>query len=355
MKPLLVLALVMTLYSCNENQNTVPLYIGTYTSGDSEGIYKLNFNTETGMLTNLTLAATIGNPSFIAYSPNQKYMYAVNEADHGTVSSFRITETGHLTLINTVKSFGGAPCHISVNDSGTKLAASNYSGGNIALYDINEDGSLTEASQVFDHNLPNEKSHAHSAQFFKDVLFVADLGRNAMYKYIKNDTDAYTLKDSSFIKMTPNAGPRHFTFTKNADFIYVINEYASTITAAKKTGNTYEVISNTSTLADGFTDRNDCADIHLSNNEEFLYGSNRGENTIAVFRRDLINGNITKIQNASVHGNWPRNFTLSPDGKFLLVANQKSDNISVFKINDNDGTLSFLHDINIPTPVCLLF
>jgi 6-phosphogluconolactonase len=330
------------------------MYVGTYTNGQSEGIYQLQFDTDTGELNDLRLVATIENPSFIAYSPNKKYLYATDEGN-STVSSFKIEDNGMLKFINKVKSFGGAPCHISINQKGNKAVVSNYVGGNMALYDINKDGSLNQASQVFNHNTTEQKSHAHSAQFINNELFVADLGRNTMYLYEKGGNNNYKLKDSSIIKMTENAGPRHFTLTKDGKFIYVINEYASTVTASKKVGNKFELINHFSTLSTDYKGNNACADIHLSNDERFLYGSNRGENSIAVFKRDIETGVLEKIQNMPVHGDWPRNFTLDPTGKFLLVANKKSSNISVFSIDTSSGKLSFLYDIKVPNPVCLLF
>lgn len=349
----LLLMIPFILLSCKTK--ITPLYIGTYTSGESEGIYKFDFNSKTGDLNNLQLVAETKNPSFIAFAPNKKHIYAVGEDDNGTVSAFTIEENGQLKFINRVKSFGGAPCHISVNEAGTKAAASNYIGGNIALYSINKDGSLSNASQVFDHNTPEQKSHAHSAQFYKNDLFVADLGKNSVYEYQTKDTENYNLKTKAIVNSEDNAGPRHFSLTKDGMFIYIINELNSTITAAKKVDEHFELIHNKSTLSLDYSGKNACADIHLSKDERFLYGSNRGENSIAVFKRNTETGGIDKIQNISVHGDWPRNFSLDTTGKFLLVANQKSNNICVFKVDTNTGMLTFLKDYKAPTPVCLLF
>ncbi len=160
------LALSLMLLSCN-NQ-TIPVYVGTYTNQNSEGIYKFMFNTKTGDLSDLQLVAKTENPSFIAFSPNKAYLYAVNEAENGTVAAFKVEDDGSLTFINQEKSFGGAPCHVSVNQAGTKVVASNYVGGNISLYNTNKNGSLTEASQIFDHNTDSIKSHAHSAKFLNN-------------------------------------------------------------------------------------------------------------------------------------------------------------------------------------------
>ncbi|GAA4938869.1 lactonase family protein [Algibacter agarivorans] len=330
------------------------MYVGTYTNGVSKGLYQLQFNTETGELNTQKLAINIDNPSFLTYSPNRKYLYSTNGTDSGFLSSYKINNDGSLTLLTRVSSQGKGPCHISINEEGTKVAISNYGGGTVSIYPVNTNGSLSEASQVFNHNAEDKKSHAHSAQFFKDDLFVADLGRNAIYQYkLKNNN--YILKSSAIVTMQGNPGPRHFSISNNGEFIYIINEYGSSITSVKRTSDSFELIDHDSTLSESYKGNNSCADIHLSKDERFLYGSNRGENSIAVFKRNLKTGMLDKIQNISVHGDWPRNFTLDPTGKFLLVANKKSHNISVFSIDTSSGKLTFLHDIKVPTPVCLLF
>ncbi|WP_157207101.1 lactonase family protein [Mariniflexile maritimum] len=349
---LLFLSLTLT-FLTNHAQN-IPLYVGTYTDGTSEGIYKFQFNTKTGALSELQLAMATENPSFIAYSPNRKYMYAVSESLGGSVSAYKIQENGLLKFLNKVSSNGTGPCHIAINKQDTKAVVSNYRGGSAAIYSIARDGTLQEASQVFNYDTPERKAHAHSAQFFKDDLFIADLGMNVVYHYtLKNNQ--YALATPSIFSTTQNPGPRHFTFTKNGQFFYVINEYGNSVVSVKRTDAGFEQIDDDSTLDENYKGENACADIHLSKNELYLYGSNRGENTIAVFKRNKYNGTIEKIQTMPVHGDWPRNFTLDPTGKFLLVANQKSQNISVFSIDMPTGKLSFLHEVKVPTPVCLLF
>ncbi|MEN3323290.1 lactonase family protein [Mariniflexile soesokkakense] len=332
----------------------IPMYVGTYTDGFSEGIYKFDFNLKTGGLSNLQLAIATENPSFIAYAPNKKYLYAVSESLGGTVSSFKIQENGLLKFLNKVSSNGTGPCHISLNKQGNKAVVSNYRGGSAAVYNISRDGKLNDASQVFEYNTTDKVSHAHSAQFFKDELYIADLGMNTVYHYkLKNNN--YELTTTSIFKTTENPGPRHFALTRNGQFIYIINELSGSITSVKKTDSGFEQIDFDSTLEDTYEGKNACADIHLSKNELYLYGSNRGENSIAVFKRNKFDGTIEKIQTMPVHGDWPRNFTLDPSGKFLLVANQKSQNITIFSIDASTGTLTFLHDVKAPRPVCLLF
>jgi len=207
---------------------------------------------------------------------------------------------------------------------------------------------------VIDHYKRSEQSHAHSAKFFKNNLFVADLGLNtfSQYHFAENDKK-YLLKNS--FKIENNAGPRHFEISKKGKFIYVINELNSTISVLKQQKGSYVFIQNITTLDANFDGKSFCADIHLSKDGQFLYGSNRGENSIAVFKINNKSGKIQKTQTISTNGDWPRNFTLSPEGNYLLVANQRGKNISVFRINKETGNLIFLHSVNSPTPSCLLF
>tara|TARA_R110002050_G_scaffold94765_2_gene197249 strand:- start:109916 stop:110983 length:1068 start_codon:yes stop_codon:yes gene_type:complete len=351
---LCLFSLTLFLFNCKNENTTTFLYIGTYTNGDSEGIYKMLFNTDTGELSNMQLAIKTKNPSFITFSPNKKHLYAVGEGETSAITAFKVNENGSLEFINSESSNGNGPCHVSINKLGNKAVVSNYGGGTFSLFDINDDGSLNTASQVFNHNSEDQKSHAHSAQFYKEDLFVSDLGRNAVYQY-KLKNNEYQLKTSAIIEPTGNPGPRHFSLTNSGQFIYIINEYGSSITSVKRTDSGFEQIDEDSTLDKNYKGENSCADIHLSKDERFLYGSNRGENSIAVFKRNTQTGTLDKIQNISVHGDWPRNFTLDPTGRFLLVANKKSNNISIFKVDKNTGTLEFIKDYKAPTPVCLLF
>ena len=225
----------LSLMILNCSNPETQLYIGTYTDGASEGIYRVSFNLETGEITDKTLVAESTNPSFLAFSKDKQFLYAVNEIKDGAVSSFRIEDDGQLTEINKVSTQGAHPCHVSVNESDDKLVVSNYSGGNASLHTLNEDGSLSEAIQVFNHNRDSIAAHAHSGEFRDDELFIADLGRNAIYRYLQNE-DNYKLKDSSIVRMPDNAGPRHFRISKDGKFIYIINEYDNSVTVGKRNG-----------------------------------------------------------------------------------------------------------------------
>ena len=331
----------------------VPLYVGTFSDASSEGIYRYNFNTETGKISNKALAVKADSPSFIAYSADRKRMYAVtNDKKSGFVNAYNLRNDGTLEFINKVSSNGSGPCHVELNEKSDKVVVSNYGGGTVAVYGINSDGSIKEASQVFDHNIEGTKSHAHSAKFLKNNLFVADLGRDFLSHYVET-ADAFKLQEN--YSMVDKAGPRHFEISNKGKYIFVINELNSSVSVLKKEGASYTNIQDISTLDAGFDGKSYCADIHLSKNEQFLYGSNRGENSIVVYKRDKSTGLLEKIQSISTHGDWPRNFTLGPKGKFLLVANQKSKNISVYNVDKKTGKLTFIYSKDIPTPVCLLF
>lgn len=338
----------------NCEQKTTTLYVGTYTDGDSKGIYQFQFDSETGALTKKQLATTSENPSFITYSPDKKYLYAVNETDNGVVSAFKVESNNALSFINKVPTHGANPCHVALNQDGDKAVVSNYTGGNFALYTVKNDGALNEAFQILDQTTDSIVSHAHSAQFFGDDLYTSNLGLNVVFNY-RLSKDKYELISPSIVEIEDKSGPRHFSLTKDGEFIYIINELSSTITAARKTENGFELIETISTLDPNFKGESYCADIHLSEDEQFLYGSNRGENSMVIFKRDDTSGALKRIQNISVNGDWPRHFTLDPTGKFVLVANQRSNNISVFKVDKTNGELSFLHEVELPSPVCLLF
>jgi 6-phosphogluconolactonase len=338
----------------------IPLYVGTYTDSDSgsKGIYLYDFNLKTGELTNKKLAVEAINPSYIAFSSDKKLLYSVGETDNfegeksGSVNAYSVSKSGALTFINKVSSNGAHPCHVQLNEDNSKVAVSNYTGGTVSIHNIKKTGEIVPSKQVINHNTPTIQSHAHSAKFFNNALFVADLGRDYLAQYVESGSN-YLLKEN--YSMEPNAGPRHFEISKKGKFIYVINELNSSISVLKKKKDGHVFIQNMSTLDPEFNGKNFCADIHLSKDGLFLYGSNRGENSIAVFKINKRSGKLQKTQTISTNGDWPRNFTLSPDGNYLLAANQRSKNISVYSVDEKTGNLIYLHSVASPTPSCLLF
>lgn len=357
---LILLLICLTNCEMKNSQETYTLFVGTYTDGNSEGIYRYTFNTETGQLTNKKVAAATGNPSFLKISPDKKYLYAVNETntydgENGSVTTFKIDD-GELIALNTVSSFGAHPCHIGISDDGAMVAVSNYTGGNVSVFKTDANGSLI-TPQVIDHTLldSTKTSHTHSALFSQGKLFVADLGLDmlSVYPFLDGGIDA---AEAEVLPLPETAGPRHFVFGREDTILYVINELNSTISVFKRTEEgTFNLLETTSTLADDFKGDSYCADIRLSPDGKFLYGSNRGENTIVIFAVDQTTGKLSLIEREDVRGDWPRNFNIDPSGNFLLVANQRSNNITVYKRDKDNGTLDFIHELELPSPVCLEF
>ncbi|MCR9227800.1 MAG: lactonase family protein [Flavobacteriaceae bacterium] len=349
--------------ACAEKPEEKPMYtlfVGTYTDGDSEGIYTYTFDADTGELSNQRLAAKLTNPSYLAISGDKKNLYAVQEtADFdslgGGVTAFGLNKDV-LELQNSMGTQGAHPCHVSLSGDG-HLAVANYTGGNVSIFSLNDDGSLAENPQVIDHKALDsvKTSHAHMAQFNRDGLTVTDLGLDAVKRY-KNHNGRFVPGEQNTIPFEDGAGPRHFTFGGNGKTLYVINELNSTISVFERVGNgNYQEVQVVPTLDKDYQGKNACADLHLSPDGRFLYGSNRGENTIVIFAVDGDSGELELVGRESVHGDWPRNFSMDPKGEFLLVANKKTSNIVVFKRDAENGTLSFLNQTEHPSPVCLVF
>ncbi|WP_420321077.1 lactonase family protein [Flagellimonas sp.] len=349
--------------SCAEQPEKKPMYtlfVGTYTDGDSEGIYKFTFDSSTGALTNKNLAAVLPNPSFIKISKDKRNLYAVQEtADFdslgGGVTAFKLKD-GQLEHLNSMGTEGKHPCHVALSGDGY-LATSNYSGGNVSVFRLGENGELVSNPQTIDHKVldTSKTSHAHMAKFKENDLFVADLGLDAVKRY-SNLNHLFVPSEQASLDLAEGAGPRHFVFGREDKFLYVINELNSTLTVFKQKGDgSYTEIGTQSTLDPEFEGKSYCADIHLSADGKFLYGSNRGENTIVVFAVDSDSGKLSLVGRESVRGDWPRNFALDPSGNFLLVANQRSNNITIYKRDAEKGTLEFLNEIKMSSPVCLEF
>jgi len=364
-----LLCLVLTGHSVEAKKHK--LYVGTYTKGLADGIFVYSFNDQTGKLKDLKMPVTSNNPSFLTISANKKNLYAVSEVDEvekghsGGVSSFSIDPEGKLTLINQVLTNGPDPCHVSISPDGKKLVASNYTGGNLSLFNILPDGSLSEMVQQIQHTgsgpFPDRQTHAHahSAKFDPSgkFLYSADLGIDEFKIYNSPAGDKIlTPASQPFVKLPPGSGPRHFDFSSDGNYIYLICELNSTITVLMRYGNIWKSIQTIKTIPKDFSGENWCADIHLSSDGRFVYGSNRGHNSIAVFKRDQVSGRLEMIQTIPVEGNWPRNFALDPGRHFLLVANQKSNDITVFKVDEISGKLRYTGiKVPIESPVCLQF
>ncbi len=370
-----IVALVfLQLPGAETNPTYLPFYIGTYTYGESEGIYLYNLDPATGALHYVNKTVDVANPSFLAIEPEGRYLYAVNEIGKyqgeagGSVTAFRIdTKTGRLTFINRQPTHGGAPCYVSVDHTCHWLLVSNYSGGNIAVFPILEGGWLGTASDVVQHEGKSvnrkrqRESHPHSILFGPDenYIFVPDLGIDKIMVY-QLDKKEGTLKpaDAMFAKMKPGAGPRHMDFHPTNHFAFIIEELNSTITSMvyDPINGSLNKIQIISTLPGGYEGINHCADIHVHPSGKFLYGSNRGHNSIAIFSIDESTGKLTLIGHELTQGETPRNFAIDPTGQYLLAANQGTNNIVVFRIDPQTGKLTPTgHSANVPTPVCIQF
>ena len=358
-----------------KDKNSSLVFVGTYTDGGkSEGIYLYQMDNSTGALSFTGISAKTPNPSYLVIHPNKKWLFSVNELGSkedkyiGTVSSFSIDlEKKQLNHINTVLSHGNYPCHISIDKSGKYVMVANYGNGSIAMYPINKDGSLSEASFVDQHRGkgPNaerqEGPHAHMITQGFDNRFVynTDLGMDKIMIYKMDDTNGSLTLTNYDASAKPGAGPRHMAFHDNKNWLYVVNELNGTIEAFmidKLNGalTRFQVIS---TLEAGDTRFPGSADIHISPNGQFLYATNRSEiNTIAMFSIHPESGMLTMLGHRSVKGKTPRNFVIDPSGKFLLVANQNSNNIVTFQIDPVTALLKETGlETTVPSPVCLKF
>ena len=345
-------------------------YFGTYTKGDNagKGIYVYRFDADTGKMTEIGLAAEIANPVFIAIHPNNKYLYAVTEdlSGEGAVSAFEIEHaTGKLKELNQVSSKGSGPCHLNVDATGRMLAVANYSGGNTVSFPVNEDGTLGETTSVLQHegSSVNERRqegpHPHSVNFSPDNRFLvtADLGTDELYVYQADPATArISPNDPPTAKVKPGGGPRHFTFHPSGKFCYAINELGNTVTAFRWDAErgAMEEVQMISTLPEGFTETSYTAEVLVHPSGKFLYGSNRGHDSIAVFSIDLATGNLTAIERTSTQGETPRNFNLDPTGKYLFAENQNTHTVVTFSIDQQTGKLTPTGQVlNVPRPMCL--
>lgn len=348
------------------------LYVGTYTTGKSDGIYVYRFDPTTGALHRSSSTMSI-NPSFLTVDRSKRYLYAVNEVGEyagkpgGGVSAFAIERgTGNLRLLNEQATQGADPCHLSVDSKKRTLLVANYTGGNVTVMPLRADGTLGMAAEVKQHegSGPKEQQkgpHAHCIILdrFERHALASDLGIDKVMIYrFDRATGKLTPAQQPFAELKPGAGPRHLALHPTGKYLYVINELDSTMSAFKynELNGSLTPIETVSTLPSDFSGVSYCADVHVSPSGKFLYGSNRGHNSIVVFEIDARTGKLKLVEHVSTEGNWPRNFTIDPSGTFLLVANQRSDNVVVFSIDLSSGRLkpTGLNEA-IPSPVCLRF
>ena len=360
--------------AATKDTNPLRVYLGTYTTGNSRGIYLSELDLATGALSDPRLVAESENPSFLAIHPTKRFLYAVNEVgdyggvQSGAVSAFAIdSATGDLSFLNQQPSRGGAPCHLVVDKEGKNVLVANYSGGSVAVLPIGSDGRLSPASAFSQHQGSSvnprrqQGPHAHSINLdaANRFAFAADLGLDKVLVYRFNASDGTLAEnDPPSVSVEPGAGPRHFAFHPSGRYAYVINEIASTITAFSydSARGSLRSIQTVPTLPAGFDQRSSTAEVQVHPSGKFLYGSNRGHDSIAVFQIDLESGKLTYIEHESTQGKSPRNFGIDPTGTYLLAANHNGDNVVVFRINPETGALQPTgHAIEAPTPVCIKF
>lgn len=368
----LILCATLLAFGCSKPQTKFDLIIGTYTNtGTSEGIYVYTFDTETGQFEYKNKTTDIDNPSYVALSPDLKSVYAISEFGEDTIgmvySYAYDAETGALTFRNKESAGGRGPCYVSVDKTGKYVFTANYGSGSLAAVPVLQDGSLSsDVQEIYNKgNIVDGKegrSRMHSVVISPDnrYLFAPNLGTDKIgdYKFDANATsNPLTPNDPEFISLPEKSGPRHFTFHPNGKYAYVIQELDGGITAFDYKDGQLTEIQTVSIIPEGFEGRFGAADIHISPDGKFLYGSNRIDlNEIVIYSIDQSNGELTFVGRESSRGKIPRNFAIDPTGNFLLVANQDTDDIFVFRRDKDTGLLSYTDvSLNVGRPVCLKF
>jgi 6-phosphogluconolactonase len=334
------------------------VYVGTYTGAGSEGIYAFRFDPDTGATRAAGLAAATDNPSFLAVDPNGRFLYAVNEVDSfgseptGAVSVFAIDrESGELGLLQQVSSLGAGPAHLSLDRTARYLLVANYNGGNVAVFPIGEDGRLSPHSAfvqgVGSSVNPARQAgpHAHFIQVSNDNRFaiVADLGLDQLLVHrFDASTGFLTPGSPPSVRMDPGAGPRHAAFAPSGKFVYVVNELASTVTvfAYDPGPGVLRSVQTIPTLPKDFTGTNTAAEVAVDAKGRFLYVSNRGDDSVAVFSIDPGDGGLKSLEWVPSGGRTPRHFAIDPTGRWLFAANQGSDTVNLQRIDPESGRLT---------------
>ncbi|HLG51623.1 MAG TPA: lactonase family protein [Chloroflexota bacterium] len=354
------------------------LFVGTFTAlpphprGRAQGIDVFQLDLSTGTLLRVRTVMGVPNPSFLALHPSRRFLYAVNavpeidDHDGGALSAFAIDwSAGDLIFLNRQSTRGAGPCHVSVDQSGQFAFAANYGGGSVAVFPIRDDGRLDPASDFIQHtgaSVDPERQrgpHAHSINLTPDGRFalVADLGIDRLLVYrIDRERGRLIPNDPPFISVSPGSGPRHLDFHPTGLYLYLINEIGSTVTVLAYDGDrgTAREVQTISTLPEGFSGPNTCADIHVHPSGRFVYGSNRGHDSIVIYAVDKATGRLAQIGHQPTLGRTPRNFLITSEGTWLLAANQDSDTIVTFRIDTQTGLLTPVgQPIESLSPVCL--
>ena len=365
--------------------NEMLVYIGTYTEpirfgtekilqGKGEGIYVCRIDQSSGAMDLVSKTTGITNPSYLAFDSTRRFLYVVNELKAyedkptGTVSAFAVDpKTGKLEFLNKKLTHGTDPCHVVVDKKRRYVFVANFMSGSICVLQVLEDGSLGEASDFIQHQgssidpVRQKGPHAHSVTLDEAnrFAFVPDLGLDRLMVY-KFDPKRGMLEPNGvpWIKMKPGAGPRHVAFHPNNKFAFLINELDSTLAALSYDGRegTFKELQIVSTLPEVFHGESTCADVQVSPSGAFVYGSNRGHDSIVIYKIDQRTGRLTYVGHEPTQGKTPRSFGIDPTGRFMLAANQDTDTIVTFRIKSQTGKLLPTgHVTQVPTPVCVKF
>jgi len=334
----------------SKESKTYTFIVGTYTDSSEQGINLLRFNPEENLIEIKLLAPDVKNPSFVLASQDGSHVYALEESagmGGGDVLSFDLNlQNNSLELVDKVSSYGDHPCYLGLSPNGTLITVGNYSGGNLSIFQIESNGKLTHR-QTIQHtgksinSMRQEGPHVHSTVFNPDGnrLLVANLGTDKIYNYQVTPSHKEPLELIAEYALTPGDGPRHLTFSSDGQTVFLVQEMTAMLEIYDFKNDEFALKQRLSLLDEGFTGAVGAAEVRLSPDEKNVYVSNRGDaNTISVFQKDN-SGEYTRIQNISSGGIMPRNFNLTKDGKFLLVAHQASNDIVVFERDNENGTL----------------
>lgn len=350
----------------------VPVYIGTNTGGNtgSKGIYQADFDPETGKLSETKLAAEYRGPGFLVQHPTKPILYTCGQPNKpapdgtGSIAAFAIVSNHPLKFLGETTSGGKDACHLAIDRGGKTIAVANYGNGNIATIRLGEDGvpgdlvSLIKHSGTGPNKNRQERPHAHGVYFDSAMkrLFVPDLGVDKVFVFPFDEATSKLGEELPPLNTSPGAGPRHMAFSTDEKHVYVINELDCTILAASHADGAFKPIETVSTLPEGFEGSNSTAEIEVSADGKFVYGSNRGHDSIVVFARDGKTGKLTLVQHAPCGGKTPRHFKISPNGKWLLCGHQGSNTISVLPRDPESGKLGEpKQTVSSPSPICILF
>ena len=367
----LLAALSASLATSTSAQTPSRIYVGTYTGtgpNDSQGIYVLDFDDATGKLGQPRLAGETTNPSFLTLDMEHGRLFSVAEVrDQGgrrgaSLIAWKMNTDGTLEEIGRAETGGDGPCFVGLSPQADLAGVANYGGGSVALFQIGPMGLPTRTDFVQHagksvNTARQEGPHAHSFQFARDgeLAIAADLGTDELVVYDVVDGRQLERNETLTCKLPPGHGPRHFALSPDGRFVLVIEELASKITVLRIADDGLEMIGDYSTLPDDFNGENTTAEIQFHPNGQFVYGSNRGHDSLAIFAFDSASGRLTAQGHVSTGGQTPRNFRPSPDGKWLLAANQQSDNIVVFRLSEDGSLQPTGQSVSIPKPVCLKF